>query len=480
MSRAPVDLTPRESLDVLRDVLAPLVAQGAIVRRPLMTGRAERRQSDGRCAAVLDRLRDRHGGAPLVLRLGGRRVVLVTEPDDVARVLDGSPEPFTPANREKRAALRQFQPDGVLVSPAAERRRRRPLNERALANGSAVHPAGDAVVEQVARTAAELAQAARTTGELDARTFADAHWRLVRTVTLGEQARDDELLTKRLDALRAAGNWSYLHPVRRRLRAAFLEQVRGYVEQAEAGTLAAAGREAAEALAAEDPDASNLHGEDRHDVASQVPHWLFAWDAAGIATLRALAVVAARPEVRERVLAELTTAGRGAAVLPYARACVLESVRLWPTTLVVLRESTEPTRWDGRTLPTGTGFAVVSSYFHRARSGSALGDRFVPEAWLDGRADDDRALVPFSAGPAACAGRDVVLFTASHLLGRLAGLGLDVDRGEHLAHDPLPRTVDHFGLSFRLGGRADRSLGTVEEASDGRGTAGPGARGGWT
>jgi cytochrome P450 len=451
MASRPVDLSPAETASVLRNVLTPLVAQGAIVRRPSITGWAERRQADRRTSAVLDELRERHDGAPLVVRLGPRRLVLLTEPDDVARVLDGSPEPFTPRNREKRGALRHFQPEGVLVSRTQERRHRRPLNERALARGQAVHPAGEAVVEQVERMVDELTAALDQRGELDAGTFAEAHWRLVRTVVLGEGARDDELLTDRLTALRRAANWSWFRPVRRRVRAPFLEQVRGHVERAEPGALAAA---------AGTPE-----------IAGQVPHWLFAFDAVAMATLRALAVVSARPEVRERVLAEYTTAGRGASLLPYTRACVLESVRLWPTTLVVLRDSTEPTLWGGRTLPAGTGFAVISAYAHRDRSQHGLDGRFVPEAWLDGRAEADRALIPFSAGPADCAGQDVVLFTASHLLARLAGLGLDVDRGEHLARDPLPRTVDHHLLRFRLGARAGRGLGTVESAPDGRAAA---------
>jgi hypothetical protein len=64
-----------------------------------------------------------------------------------------------------------------------------------------------------------------------------------------------------------------------------------------------------------------------------------------------------------------------------------------------------------------------------------------------------------------------VLFLTSHLLARLAGLGLDVDRGEHLARDPLPATVDHHRLRFRLGARAGRGLGTVDSATDGRAAA---------
>jgi cytochrome P450 len=359
MASRPVDLSPAETATVLRSVLTPLVAQGAIVRRPSMTGWAERRQADRRMSAVLDGLRERHDGAPLVVRLGRRRLVLLTEPDDVARVLDGSPEPFTPRNREKRAALRQFQPEGLLVSTVEERRHRRPLNERALAAGHAVHPSAEALVGQVERAVDELSAAVQERGMLDAGTFARAHWRLVRTVTLGEGARDDDLLTDRLSALRRAANWSYLHPVRRRLRAAFLDQVREHVERAGPGTLAAAAGSS--------------------EIATQVPHWLFAFDAAGIATLRALAVVSARSELRERVLADLTTAGRGATLLRFTRACVLESVRLWPTTLVVLRDSTEATLWGGRTLPAGTGFAVVSAYAHRDRSRHGLDGRFVPE-----------------------------------------------------------------------------------------------------
>ncbi len=463
MSATPVDLSARETLDVLRHVLAPMLAEGAIVRRPRVTAWAERQQVDRQAARVLDTLRDRYDGAPLSVRIGPRRVVLVTTPQDVARILDGSPEPFTPATREKTAALRHFQPSGVLISPPAARRSRRPLNERALASGHRAHPDADQIVAQVARTADEIAAAVDASGGLDAATFTEAWWRLVRTVTLGERAREDHELTDRLTALRRGANWAYFQPVRHRLRAAFREQVAARVAEAEPGTLAAAARAAAEDLA-RTADGTGY----AYDPADQVPHWLFAFDAAGMATLRALAVAAARPAVRERLVDELAAAdpvladaGPGAPVLPYARACVLESVRLWPTTLVILRDATEPTTWGGRTLPAGTGFAVVSGYVHRDAGRIDFADAFTPEAWLDGRADADRALVPFSAGPAECAGRDVVLFTTSHLLARLAGLGLAVDRGEHLADDPLPRTVDHLQLRFRQRERVTPVGGTV-------------------
>jgi cytochrome P450 len=87
-----------------------------------------------------------------------------------------------------------------------------------------------------------------------------------------------------------------------------------------------------------------------------VPHWLFAFDAAGIAAYRTLALLATHPGATDLARREL--AGTDPA-LPYLRACVLEAVRLWPTTLVVLRDGTDATEWDGETLPPGTAYTTL-------------------------------------------------------------------------------------------------------------------------
>lgn len=434
MTDTPVDLTAGETGRVLRDVLGPLVAQGAIVRRPRATAWAERRQVDRTARRVLDGLRARYDGAPLVVRLGGRRMVLATRPEHVERILAGSPEPFTPASWEKRGALAHFQPDGVLVSPLAERAERRPYNEAVLDMSEPVHRDGDALVAVVERETSALVAAVEASGRLEWDAFAASWWRLVRTVVLGRGARDDERLVALLDALRRDGNWSWFRPRRPWLRAALERRIAEHVAVAEPGTLAARGRDAGGADA----------------VRRQIPHWLFAFDAAGAATFRALAVAAARPAVRDRLLTELTTSGRGPGVLPYARGCVLEAVRLWPTTLAILRDATEPVRWGARTFEAGTGFVVLSAYFHRDARRLPFADAFAPEAWLDGRADADWGLVPFSAGPVSCPGRNVVLLLASHTLARLAGPDLVVSRGRYLAEDPLPPTMDHMGLRFGL------------------------------
>src|SRR4051794_34461776 len=97
-------------------VLAPLFAQGPVIRRRWMVALSDKLQTDRRAAQAMGRLRTRYGNGPVRLRIPRRRVALVLDPSDAARLLEESPHPFAPASREKRAALRHFQPHGVLIS----------------------------------------------------------------------------------------------------------------------------------------------------------------------------------------------------------------------------------------------------------------------------------------------------------------------------------------------------------------------------
>src|SRR5690606_2326191 len=127
------------SLRVGLRVLLPLLVEGPVIRRPSMTALAERLGWEQGIVKVLADLRQRYGEGPLLMRLAGRRAALVLARDDVGRVLADSPEPFAAASREKRAALRQFQPDGVLVSTGEARHHRRVFNARVLDTGQAMH-----------------------------------------------------------------------------------------------------------------------------------------------------------------------------------------------------------------------------------------------------------------------------------------------------------------------------------------------------
>lgn len=421
----------------------PSVAAGVIARRSRSMALLERFGADASAVHAPRRLRAEHGSGPLRIELPGRRLAVVLDPADVGRILEDSPDPFDPATREKKGALSPFQPHGVLISQGSIRSERRRLNEEALDTAHTLHHLAEPIVEVVDREAVALLESAIRTGTLDNDEFTRTWWRIVRRIVLGDSAAEDNDITDRLKKLRANGNWSYFIPERSRLRDRFTEDLYRYVDRAEPGSLAGA-------LAA-------LPAGGATDPVGQIPHWLFAFDAAGMAAARTLALFAGHPGQRGTARAEIAAGdAEKPQPYPYLRAAVLESVRLWPTTPMILRDSTRDTVWGPEqerfTIPAGTGFMILTAGFHRDGETVSFADEFVPEVWLDGRAERRPELVPFSAGPAACPGRNLVLLVTSTLLARmLAAADFRVVSDPVPAPDrPLPNTFDNFGLKFEV------------------------------
>jgi len=427
------------------DVLAPTFAKGVIVRRPKVVALAERLELDRRAVRRMQKLRDKYGDGPLMLPLPIRKQAVLLAPEHVRRVLDESPEPFSAASSEKRAALSHFEPKGALISCGRERAERRRFNEDVLEHERAVHHMVGNFLPAVDDEAARILAGARNRGELDWDSF-NAGWsRLVRRIVFGAGAAGDQEISDMIIALRKAANWAFMHPKKTGLRERFLARIQSYLNRAEPGSLAA--------VAASVPKTADTAPN------QQVPQWLFAFDAAGMATFRALALLAAHPEQAARAREELRShPGMERQYLPFLRATVLESLRLWPTTPAILRQTTRDTEWDGGTMPAGTGVLVFTPFFHRDDQRMACADRFAPELWLkDDKVRDaqdrDWPLVPFSSGPVTCPARNLVLMLTSVMLGALIEEGVD---GEALRLMPpgrldparLPGTLDNYGLRF--------------------------------
>lgn len=422
-----------DGVRVLGTVVAPVVTGGAIARRPRAMLATERAGLDKHAVATMQHLRDRYGPGPVQVRLPGRRFTFLLEPDQVHRVLNESPDPFATATREKRGALGHFQPGGVLISSPEERAVRKPFNDAVLQAGRTVHQHGAHMTAAVRQEMASLLGHARFTGTLDWDAFTTAWHRMIRRVVLGDSAREDHAVTDDLLRLRKDANWSFLKPTRSRRRRRFLRQLARYVDRAEAGSLAQ--------MVAATPAAE---GTRKHH---QIPQWMFAFDAAAWATFRALALIVTHPGAEHAARAEIEAGGD----LPYVRACVLESVRLWPTTPAILRDTTRPTTWAGGHLPAGASVMIFAPFFHRDRTRFARAHQFAPELWLRERTDEDWPLVPFSGGPAMCSGRNVVLHTASTALGHLlAHQRFDLQRPALSPHRALPGTISPFHLRFGL------------------------------
>lgn len=406
----------------LRDVFAPVVAQGAIMRRPRLTALSDRFRTDDRALRRVRALRDRYGEGPLLLRLPGRTLALVLAPDHVHRLLEETPERFSAATTEV-GALRHFQPHAVLVTDPPLRTPRRRANEEALDSHRPVHRYGH---EMLGVIQDEFDTLHATLGWTD---FREVWSRAVRRIVLGDRARDDTELTRLLDSLRSDANWATFRRRDASTELRFRELLDSYLEDAVHGSLV---------------DALRQGPADEVDPAGQVPHWLLAFDAAGMALWRLFAVLAVHPEYAGPI-AEEARHPEESPLLAHAGAAVQESLRLWPTTLVVLREGVAATEWNAGTAPAGTEFAIVSSVFHRDDQALDFANTFEPEIWLDGRSDAEWPLIPFSAGPAACPGRNVALLTTSAATSRVVA-SYDLDPDPVTARklgDAMPTTFDH-------------------------------------
>ncbi|OUM39541.1 cytochrome P450 [Arthrobacter sedimenti] len=421
---------------VLLGVLLPALAEGPIIRRPRAIGLAARLELDARAVGILQKLHARYPNGPLMLKLPLRKQAVVLAPGDVDTVLARSPEPFSPASSEKRAVMAHFQPSNVLVSRGPERTVRRALQEQVLDTSHPVHHLADRFVPVVEEEMRQLLAGATRSGSLPWSDFAEAWYRVVRRVVFGDHARDDTELTAMLNRLRKDGNWAFLKPVRRSTRERFLTRIHDELAHAEPGTLAS--------VLAGVPKGNGA------EPAEQVPQWLFALDNSGMVAFRTLTVLATHPEALAAARREVDGDDSGRRFLPYLRACALEVLRLWPTTPMILRQTTQPVQWEQGLMPARCGVLIYSPYFHRDERHLRNAHGFSPERWLTDE-DDGWPLVPFSDGPVVCPGKQLVLLLTSAAVASLVGVrDFSVEEGQALDPSrPLPGTIDNY--SVRLG-----------------------------
>lgn len=434
-----------DSLKIGLGVVGPTLAMGPIIRRKTIMPFAEALDFSTAAVKTLRALRDKYGSGPLMLKMSFRYQAVVLDAADLRRVLDESPEPFATASSEKRAALAHFEPKMALVSHGPEREVRRRLNEDVLIPSSAVHPLAPRLLGIVDDEAQALLRTADAAGGLRWGEFLDAWFCIVRRVIFGDAARNDRRITDLMAKLRADANWAFMKPVRTDLRDELHRRIHQYLERAESGSLAAL-------MAARSPSALSA-------PENQIPQWLFAFEAAAMATFRALALLATHPEELRRARAECA-GGRAAAKpqRPFLRATMMESLRLWPTTPLILRQTTRATKWENGIMPAHAGILIYAPYFHRDETRLPFANAFSPDVWLEDdpevKGTPPRAwpLVPFSAGPAVCPGRNLVLLLTSGLLAALLG-GRDfrLQNSQRLTSGMLPGMLNPFTLRFEVG-----------------------------
>ena len=431
-----------DALRIVGGIMLPTFGKGILIRRPTMEAAAELMGFDVGAVTIMQHLRRKYGPTPLLLAIPGRPQLLLFDPRDVARVLTGSPQPFRTDTKEKRAALNHFEPGNVLIADPDRRAGLRPLHEAALATSTTVHPLVSRFREVIRNEYRSVLRA--DGGEITWDMFAAAWFRMVRRIVLGDRARDDEDLTNLLNGLRRRANWAFFLPQDRTRRRRLHERLQQYLTNPEKGSLV-----------------SILPADARYQPSSQIAQWLFAFDPAGMTTFRTLALLACHRQFMERAREEaLKNQAPADARQSFMRRCVLESLRLWPTTPAILREAVDDISWNDCRIAKGTGVIVFTPFFGRDDEKLNFAHKMSPDIWE--RSQNDAlvtlGIIPFSSGPAICPAHNLVPVLACLVIEAILvkrELSLIAPR---LDRQRLPGTLNHFEIRLAAAELANRAV----------------------
>jgi cytochrome P450 len=133
------------------------------------------------------------------------------------------------------------------------------------------------------------------------------------------------------------------------------------------------------------------------------------------------------PDAAARVRAEAIGALDGRAAgwadlpnLPFARAVVEETLRLYPPVPLLARAASAPLEIGGHHVPRGGLVLAVPWLLHRNPRLWEEPDRFAPERFLHGQRPPRHAYIPFSLGPRVCTGAQFALAETVICLATLA------------------------------------------------------------
>jgi cytochrome P450 len=413
--------------------LIPMALQGTFTRSRFWVGFWSRVHPDPAAVRFVNRLRSKYRSDAIYLRMLTTRTLLVLDRDVVQGVLKFSPAQYIGA-KAKLDGMAHFQPDAVTISHGAAWQDRRRFNEAVLDFGR-LHRFADrflSVVSEEIAPASGRAPPLRTWDDFDG-----LFSRIMRRVIFGDAARGDTEISQLLRVLMREAN----RPVggkKSKHFDDFYARVRQY--------LAAPAPETLAALCAATSSTTTTK------VANQIPHWMFAmWETLGTNTVRALALILAHQGAERRVRHEMSGANLATAAgvdgLKYLEGCVQETMRLWPTTPMLVRETVVQSLLGGEAVPTGTQVLIFNSFNHRDAQRDSYADSFAPERWVGGAPNS--LFNHLSSGTQVCAGKDLALFLAKAVLATVLSRGRFALVTPKLAPDrPLPYVFDYFHVRF--------------------------------
>lgn len=420
----------------------------------LLRGLARPRPGEVRtCAAALRALRARRGDAPALVRTrSGRTVLVLLDPQDLRRFYAEPVSVLAAAPPDKCRGLIPGEPADSGCSRGEPGAERREVSAEVLAMGRPVHPSCGPFLAALAEEARHLTGSAPATGTgttttgpvtLDLARARYAVHRAARRIVLGDAAAADEQLSGWLSQLRAEGRGSRGGRVRaaRSVHDKARARIEDHAARADGDTLVGRATRLADPTGTPDP-------------VGQAQHWLLAMDAVPDTLLRTLLLLGAHPAEQDLAVAEAAAevaAGPDRGELPRLRACVRESLRLYPVVPDLIRVTRIETEWRGVRYPAGTSVLVPAAFHQRDPERVPAAHVFVPGRWKNPGADQDIRMAPFSHGDGRCPGDQLGLMVT-------AALCAEVLRGHRVTGTrpvldpvgPLPATLDPQGIRLTL------------------------------
>lgn len=426
-----------EGVRFTAQVGVPNVVQGLFRKREAVVSAVGKLPADYLAYRLVEGLARKYGPDPFWVRVGTDDTLLLTHPDDLKVVLGGSPSPFAPDPDAKRKGMSAFQPTALSISRGGLWAQRRAFAEAVLEPAAPTH----SLAKRFAAIAVEEADGLLAAGaEVRFAELNAVFQRLTRRVVFGAIAADDTKLTDQLSALMAAGNKMPGKPAEGYDE--FHARIAAYVSQPDPQALTG--------LIAHAPSTEET------DVPGQLIHWLFAMgDTLPANLFRTLALLATHPDALARVRAEVAgkklTSVKAVAHAEYLAGCILEAMRLWPTTALFGRVQAEDYRWvNGQKTPAGTPLLIHNLFNHRNRDRIPYADRFAPQEWSEGDAGSDWSFNFFSHGPQGCPGAGLSIFLGQAFLGQLLSQATpELINGPTLSSSaPLPYGFDIYPASI--------------------------------
>lgn len=421
----------RESALIFFRILLPVLLKGLFLRRrhrPLKWVGIDA----GKGNALLERLRRKYR-SPLLKLWFPRNTYLVFDSDARKSLLRYSPVVFDAA-RGKRRGMNVFQPGAVTIAPADLWQPLREVNERSV--GMAVADRlSPLILDRVKELTGILPIAPGRKISFDE--FDDFFEMLSAQLFFGRMSLGISRLFETLRQMMREAN----QPYRRKTSRKYPEFARRLYDE----------------MAHVPPDsiigaALDQNGITRCTLLHQIPHWMFALrDTLLLNVVQALILLAQHPDwitrIRERLGSELTVAGiRDTREIEW---CVLETMRLWPTTPILARRSRHELPVTRTILPRQCEFLIVNDFNHRDAASVPDPHRFRPDRWQF--SDVSWQFNFLSNGPQGCAGRDLALRIANTVIAVLFTHRNVTCLSPTLQTDEdIPSSVDLFAACFRL------------------------------